>query len=59
MDTLEAIALSAPALAPHFLAAIGFLNVYQTLLRSIDAGKGIYVAMLWNAPGLFVPSPVR
>jgi hypothetical protein len=57
--TLEAIAASAPALVPYVLAAIGFLNTYPALLRRIDAGRGIYVGMLWSAPGLFVPSPVR
>jgi hypothetical protein len=56
---LESIASSAPALTPHLLAAIGFLSVYPSLLQRVDTGKGIYVGMLWNAPGLFVPTPVK
>ncbi|HMJ16243.1 MAG TPA: hypothetical protein VK524_32740 [Polyangiaceae bacterium] len=59
VGTLEAIAASAPALAPHLLAAVGFMSVHCSLLKRIDDGRGVYVGMLWNAPGSFVPTPVR
>ena len=59
VDALKAITASAPALHPHLLATVGFLTTHVALLRRLDTGKGVYVAMLWSAAGLFAPTRVK
>jgi hypothetical protein len=55
----EPFALAVAALGSHVYSALGFLNVYSALLQQIDKGRGLYLMMLWNAPGLFLPSPIK
>lgn len=47
------------ALGVNALAALGFLSAHRPLLEALDRGRGVYIAMTWNAPGLFVPTTVR
>src|SRR5262249_33300214 len=40
-------------------ALVSFIaGIVAPLLKTIDQGNGIYVSMLWFAPGIFVPTTV-
>jgi hypothetical protein len=43
---------------PFFLLIGGFIIAAIAALRAMDRGRGIYISMLWWAPGAFVPTPV-
>jgi len=44
--------------APFFLLIGGFIVAALAALKALDRGRGIYISMLWWAPGAFVPTPV-
>ncbi|MFN0249067.1 MAG: hypothetical protein ACKV2T_19440 [Kofleriaceae bacterium] len=48
-----------PSPASPFIAiAAAFVAGALGLMRSLDRGRGVYVSMLWIAPGIFVPTSV-
>lgn len=44
--------------APFVLAAAAFVKSAVQLLRGLDHGNGVYIAMSWFLPGIFVPTTV-
>ncbi|MBX3159457.1 MAG: hypothetical protein KF773_26030 [Deltaproteobacteria bacterium] len=44
--------------APFIKLAAVFVAGALQLLRGLDRGKGVYISMLWIAPGVFVPTSV-
>jgi hypothetical protein len=44
--------------APWIALAAAFIAGALQLLRTLDKGRGVYVSMLWWAPGVFVPTTV-
>jgi len=44
--------------APFIALAAAFVAATLGVLASLDRGKGVYISMLWIAPGIFVPTTV-
>jgi hypothetical protein len=44
--------------APWIALVASFIAGALGLLRTLDKGRGVYVSMLWWAPGVFVPTTV-
>jgi hypothetical protein len=44
--------------APFIAAAAAFVAGSIAVVRSLDAGNGVYISMSWFAPGVFIPTTV-
>ena len=45
--------------APYIAAAAAYCALEMSLMKSVDHGRGVYLSMLWVAPGVFVPTSLE
>lgn len=50
-----AVAIPPPA-GPIVKTVAQFIKLALAILHAVDKGKGVYISMLWAAPGLFIPT---
>jgi hypothetical protein len=55
---LAAVAPETGPAAPFVWLAGAYLAAEFELAKRVNRGRGVYVSMLWVAPGIFLPTPV-
>src|SRR3712207_6710788 len=57
-ETLSAIAAVIGSILPSPWSRVVaiVIQVLMRLLKGLDRGRGVYIRMLWVAPGIFVPT---